>query len=452
LENVTPTLPVPRAPGGLPLLGHVLALLRDPLSFLVSLPAWGDLVEIRLGPFFSAVVVCDPELTRQVLREDAVFDKGGPVFDRAREVAGDGIATCPHALHRRQRRLVQPAFRHDRFGGYTQAMTSEIASVIGDWHDGELVNVTDEALKMTLRAGVKTMFSGTLTEEVLTQAMADLATVFRGMYRRAVLPAALNRLPTPGNHRYELARGRIRHTVDAIIAERRANPGDRGDLLSALLSARDPDNSEDGLSDTEIGDQVITFFLGGPETTANAIAWALYLVAQHPDVAERLRAEADSVLAGSLPGAEHLPKLELAGRVISETLRLYPPVWMLSRVASEDTDLGAHHVRAGTSFIYSPYLLHHQASMFEAPERFDPDRWDGSGGPPPRGAFIPFGGGPRRCVGDQFGTTMATLSLAAIAARWNLEPQPGRRPRPAPALTLRPPALRMRIIARPAGS
>jgi hypothetical protein len=294
------------------------------------------------------------------------------------------------------------------------------------------------------------MFAGALAPADLAQAMTDLATVFRGMYRRAVLPPALNRLPSPANRRYELARSRLRRTVDAIIAERRAGPGDRGDLLSALLASRDPEShGDEALTDAEVADQVITFFLGGPESTANVIAWALYLIARDPLVAGQLRAEADSVLAGAEPDAERVSRLELAGRVITETLRLYPPVWMLSRKAAVGTELRGYRIPAGTSLFYSPYLLHHDSNLFEAPERFDPGRWAGRAPGPPRGAFIPFGSGPRKCIGDQFGVTMATLSLAAITARWHLEPMPGRWPRPAAALTLRPRGLRMRVSTRP---
>ncbi|GAA5188727.1 cytochrome P450 [Rugosimonospora acidiphila] len=435
------------APGALPVFGHVLPLLRDPLAFLASLPASGDLARIRIGPF-SAVVVCDPELTRQVLRDDASFDKGGPLFDRAREIAGGGVATCPHGQHRRQRSLVQPAFHHDRIPGYAQTMTAQIAAVAGSWRDGQVLDIPAETLKITMGAGVETMFSGELPPTALRETLDDLATVFAGMYRRAIMPPAFNRLPTPANRRYHQARTRLRHTIDALIAERRAHPADRGDLLSALLTARDVDGDGGGLAEAEISDQVITFFLGGPESTANALAWALHLVAQHPHVEERLYAELDSVLAGALPTLDHLPRLALTGRIITETLRLYPPLWMLTRVTTAPVQLGDHRLPANTTLVYSPYLLHHRGDLFEDPERFDPERWDGDHRPSRRGAFIPFGSGPRRCVGDQFGITMATLSLAAITARWRLQSLPSHPPRPTAALTLRPRGLQMRATVR----
>jgi pentalenene oxygenase len=437
-----------KAPRSLPVLGHLLILLRDPLGFVAGLSASGELAEIQFGPSSRLLMVCDPELTRQVLREDAIFDKGGPMVDRAREIAGDGLATCPHARHRRQRRLVQPAFHHDRLPGYAKAMSEEIVASIGRWRDGQVIDIPAEMLGITLRTSLKTMFSGSLAPRVLSQTMDDVVTMLRGVYWRAVLPSALSRLPTPGNYHYWRAQGRLQDTVYAVIAERRASPADRGDLLSALLAARDPESGEQSLSEAEIADQVRTFFLAGPETTADLIAWALYLVARHPDVGDRLRAEADSVLAGAPPGLEHVPRLELTGRVLEETLRLYPPIWMLTRVVTTDTELGGHRIPAGTPVLFSSYLQHHRGSAFEAPERFDPDRWDG-GRKAPRGTFIPFGSGPRRCIGDQFGLTMATFTLAAVTASWHLQTLPGRRPpHPATALSLRPRGLRMRATTR----
>jgi cytochrome P450 len=436
------------APGGLPVLGHVPALLRDPLGFLASLPGHGQLVRIRIGPVFRAVVVCDAELTRQVLREDDIFDKGGPIIDRGRELVGNGLATCPHAEHRRQRRLMQPAFGHDRFPGYVRAMAEEIADAIGGWRDGQVLDVQAETMRLTMRVGMRTMFSAVLGAETAAQAMDDLTTVFRGMYRRAVLPEALNRLPTPGNRGYQIARARLRRTMDAIIAGRRSVLEDRGDLLYALLTACDQESDGDGMGPAEIADQVFTFFVAASETTSSTTAWALYAVARHPAVAARLRAEVDGVLGGAPPSMEHLPRLGLATRIITEVLRLYPPAWMLTRLAVTDTELGGYRIPAGTPIVYSPYLLHHHDGLFDDPERFDPDRWDDRRAAAPHGAFIPFGGGPRKCIGDQFGMTMATLSLAAITARWHLEPVPGHGPRPGVSATLRPRGLRMRAVAR----
>ncbi|MFI9201057.1 cytochrome P450 [Streptomyces sp. NPDC053048] len=451
---VKPTYTSATAPGALPLLGHAVPLLRGPLDFLSSLPARGDLVRVRIGPF-RAVVVCDPELTRQVLLEDRAFDKGGPLYDRIREVGGNGLGTCPYREHRRQRRLIQPSFHPTRLPGYARVMTGQIATVTRSWHDGRTVDVLAEMMTLTARTAVATMFADGLPPSALGTVMDDFATVMAGITRRALMPAGPDRLPTPGNRRFVRAHARLRRTVRRIIAERRAERTDHGDLLSALLAARDAagGGAARGFSDAEIDDQILTFFIAGTETTASTLAWALHALGHHPRLARRLRAEADAVLGGAPATLEHLPRLDLTGRIVTESLRLYPPVWLLTRVATADTRLGGHTVPAGTTVAFSPYLLHRRPDLYADPGRFDPDRWSaageaGPGAQRPRGAFVPFGGGARKCIGDAFGRTEATLALASIAAAWRLEPVPGERVRPALGVVMSPRGLRMRTVRR----
>ncbi|MGH3721059.1 MAG: cytochrome P450 [Pseudonocardiaceae bacterium] len=435
------------APGAFPLLGHTLSLLRSPLRFLTALPACGDLVRIRIGPV-EAIVVCTPELTRQVLLDDRVFDKGGPFFDQGREVLGNGLVTCPHSLHRRQRRLAQPAFHPTRLPGYAQVMTKHITEVTGSWRDGQVLDVLSEMMTLTARTAVETMFSDALPATLLDAVLHDFRTVLVGAYKRVIMPPPLDKILIFGNHRYDRALLRLRGIIGRVITDRRASGADRGDLLSALLSARDPADNQ-GLSDTEIVDQVMTFFLAGSETTANPVAWAVHLLAGHPEVEHRLHAEVDAVLVGAPAGFEDLPRLELTSRVITETLRMYPPVWMLTRTTTTDTQLGGHPIPAGSTIVYSAYLLHHRPDLYPDPGRFDPDRWiDGHTAAPPRVAFIPFGGGARKCIGDIFAVTEATLALATLTARWRLRLLPGQHVHPARAAVLHPRGLRMCATAR----
>jgi cytochrome P450 len=229
-----------------------------------------------------------------------------------------------------------------------------------------------------------------------------------------------------------------------VITDRRSASTDYGDLLSTLLTARDSTESQ-GLSNSEIIDQVITFFLAGSETIANALAWAIYLLACHPDVAHQLAAEADTVLGTTAARFEHLPRLPLAGRVVTETLWMYPPAWTLARTATTDTYLGEHPIPAGTILIYSPYLLPHLPDFHPDPDHFDPDRWtDGLHTGPRREAFIPFAAEARKCIGDTFAITEATLVLATLAARWRLQLLPNRHVRPSRSVVLYPRELQMR--------
>lgn len=435
------------APGALPLLGHTLSLLSDPLSFLTSLPEHGDLVRIRIGPL-QAMVVCTPELARQVLLNDRIFDKVGPIFDRARDAFGDGLASCPHSRHRRQRRLVQPAFHPARFPGYAQVMTKHIAEVTESWQHGQILDIVPEMMALTARIAVETMFSDALAPAVLQAVLNDSDTILSGIYIRTVVPPPLDKLLITRNRRFGRARVRLREVISGVITDRRTHGADRGDLLSTLLTARDP-SEDQGLSDVEIFDQVMTFFVAGSESTANALAWAVYLLAGHPDVERQLHAEVDAVLGGAAARFEDLPKLELAGRVVLETLRMYPPGWTLPRTAATDTRLGEHFIPAGTILVCSPYLLHRLPDRYPEPDRFDPNRWaDGHDALPSREAFIPFAAGARKCIGDTFALTEATLALATLAARWRLQLLPSQHIRPTPSVVLHPRSLRMRAFQR----
>ncbi|MGH3829261.1 MAG: cytochrome P450 [Pseudonocardiaceae bacterium] len=435
------------APGALPLLGHVLPLLRNPLRFLASLPARGELVRIRIGPL-KAIVVCAPELIRQVLLNDRVFDKGGPVFDRGREVVGDDLINCPHSLHRRQRRLAQPAFHPTRLPSYVHVMTKHIAEVAASWRDGQVLDVLPEMMTLTARTAVETMFSDALPAALLGAMLDDFNTIGAGVYKRVLLPPPLVKFLIFGNHQYDRARLRLRGIIGRAITERRASGADCGDLLSMLLAARDPADNQ-GLSDTEVVNQVMAFFFAGSESTAATLAWGIHLLARHPEVEHRLHAEVDAVLAGAPTSIDDLPKLELTGRVVTETLRMYPPGWIFTRITTTDTRLGGHPIPAGSTIVYSPYLLHHRADLYPDPDRFDPDRWiDKHTAQPPREAFVPFGGGARKCIGDTFAVTEATLALATLTARWRLRLLPGQHVHPALSIVLRPRGLRMRATAR----
>ncbi len=438
---------VATAPGALPLLGHTLSLLRSPLRFLTSLSAHGDLVRIRIGPI-EGIVVCTPELVRHVLLNDRIFDRDGPFFDRNREAFGDGLATCPHRLHRRQRRLVQPAFHPARLPCYAQVMTKHIDEVTGSWQDGQILDVLSEMMTLTARTAVEAMFSDALPSAALGAVLNDFNTILASIYTRVLIPPPLDKLLIVKNRRFGRARVRLRRIIGRVITDRRASGVDRGDLLSTLLTARDPADRQ-GLSDTEIVDQVITFFLAGSETTATALAWAVHLLADHPEIERQLHAEVDAVLAGAVARFEDLPKLKLTSGVVTETLRMYPPAWTLARTTTIDTHLGGHPLPAGSLLFYSPYLLHHRPDLYPDPDNFNPDRWtDGHPARPARDAFIPFAGGARKCIGDTFAVTEATLALATLAARWRLRLLPGRHVYPARAVLLHPHGLRMRATLR----
>ncbi|MEU0687348.1 cytochrome P450 [Streptomyces uncialis] len=443
--------PIPTVPGALPLLGHALPLIRDRMEFMRTLSDHGELVEIRLGPW-RVLVVTDAELTRVVLREHRTFDKGGPLYERARELSGNGLSNCSHREHLQQRRLVQPNFHRDRLRDHTEIISRESMAVIETWRDDRPIDVLSDMRLITTRITADTMFDRSLTSADAARIGRDVGTVVAGVLRRALVPPLLARLPTPGNLRYHRAIHRLRHIIDASVAEPRMREGgDHESLLTTLLAASSADGHSDRvLSDQEVRDQVVTFILAGMSTTADALSWALHLVARHPRIQEALWTETANVLGGRAAGFEDLPRLSLTRYIILESLRLYPPFPLSTRLVTEETRLNRFTIPAGTTLAFCAYTLHHRADYFPDPENFAPTRWAGWEDPlrPPRIPFTAFGGGPRQCIGDRFALVQATITLANIASRWELHPT-RRSPHPAVDVALSPRGLRLRPSARP---
>jgi cytochrome P450 len=442
---------IPLAPRAVPVLGHSAQLLKDPLGFLVSLPEIGDLVRVRLG-LWEILLVCSPELTRQLLLEHRVFDKGGPVYERVRDLLGNGVGTCPHNEHRRHRHLTQPAFRQDRFPGYARTMATQTKAFLQSWHDGDTIDVLEQMFALSGRIAVSTILAGALNEQQIDRALADLTVVMAGMFSRMVALPGWERIPTRGHRRYEHARTRLRQVIEQITIEHRSGHIDHGDLLSSLLlTSERSDLTEPQLSDAEISDQIMTFFFAGTETTANTLAWSLHFLSMCPDIQDQLHAEVDAFSSQESLQFHDLPRLDLAGRIITETLRLRTPNWILTRTTTCEGRLGDHVIPAGTTVAYSPYLIHHRADLYPDPETFDPDRWLTPDQPLRRDSFIPFGNGARKCMGDVFAMTATTLAFAGIAARWTLHPASKRQVKLAPSLVVSPRNLRIRIAQRTDG-
>lgn len=447
-RTIRPVQPPPMAPARLPLLGHVIALVYDPFAFLKKLHAHGKLVQIRIG-LHTAIVICDPELTWQFLHDDRTFDKGGPVYDRAREFIGDGVASCQHDHHRRQRRLIQPAFHDTRLPGYASTMAKQVSSLTDSWTDGQILDVPAQMWTFAARSLMRTMFSSELSDRTLKSALDDLTTVLTGSQKRMLMPDPLNRLPTPANRRYHHARTRLRQTLSDVISEHRNAVGG-SDLLSALPVARGDDAARDRyLTVAELSDNIVAFFSAGTESAGNTLSWALHLLDRHQHIQQRLYNEMDAVLGGAPASFEHLSELDLAGRIIAETLRLYPPGWIFTRIAVTDTELGGYTIPAGSTLVYSPYLIHHREDLYPHPEQFDPDRWIAAHRPPPiSNTYIAFGSGARKCIGEHYATVETTLALAVITSRWHLTSTSHQRVRPALASTLRPRKLWLRATLR----
>ncbi|MQT02142.1 cytochrome P450 [Streptomyces jumonjinensis] len=420
---------------------------RKPLEFLSSLPAYGDLVGIRLGRR-RAYVLCHPHLVQQVLLDGRSFDKGGPFYEKLRPLGGDGLGTSPRDEHREQRRLMQRAFQRHRMAEYATVMGDVVEEQMDRWHDGQEVDLHDDLHQITVQVVARSLFSQGIPPAVITEMRASLAVFVRGFYRNMIAPFGIReRLPFPATRRYRRALRHLHSIAEDLIAERLRDEAAHDDLLSTLLAARDGDGA---VTPRLIHDQVVTLLTAGGESNAAVLSWAFHLLSAHPEAERRVHAEVDSVLGGRLARWEDLPRLEHTARVVTETLRIYPPGWLLTRTAVRRAEIAGTVVEPGTAILFSPYIIHHRPDLFAEPERFLPDRWAAGGstaGLPP-GACVPFGVGARKCIGDDFATTEAVLALASIAGRWRLRSVPGVPVRPAAEQILHPERMPMRLHRR----
>jgi len=326
----------------------------------------------------------------------------------------------------------------------------EIRSATASWRSGQTIDVKAMTDALAIRTAARVFFSADLSDEMMAEIQRLVAIITKGTYQRTITPiAALHKIPTPANRAFDQAVARMRRIIEEVIRAHRASNTNQQDLLSMLVSTPSAPSSGQ-LADQEIHDQVMTLLVAGSDTSSKILAWTLHLLGQHPDVDDRLRAELEQELGGRIPDFADLPRLTYAHRVIAEVLRLYPPVWLLTRTTTADTELGDHPIAARSMILFSPYQLHRDPALFPEPHRFDPDRWlPEHAKVMPRGAVIPFGGGSRKCIGDIFGVTEVTIALAAIVSRWHLRPLPGDEVRPLPQVTLAPTQLRMAPHSRP---
>jgi cytochrome P450 len=295
-------------------------------------------------------------------------------------------------------------------------------------------------MRLALGIAGKTLFGTALSAAEAEEIGAALDAALR-LFRRALVPFAdvVDALPLPSNRRFYRTRGRLDGMIYRMIRQRRASAEDTGDLLSMLLLARDAEADGGAMSDEQVRDEAVTLLLAGHETTANALAWTWYLLARHPEAERALHAEVDAVLGDRLPTVDDLPHLPLARAVLAESMRLFPPAWVISREALEDLEIDGVRVPAGAMVFLSEWVIHRVARFWDEPERFLPGRWlDGLAERLPRFTYFPFGGGPRMCIGEAFAWTEGTLVLATLARHWRLRLLPGQRIEPLPLITLRP--------------
>jgi len=422
---------------------------RDPLAFFTNLArTYGDIVSYRMGGeqmFF----VNDPQHIKDIfVTHNKSFMKGRGL-QRAKRLLGEGLLTSEGAVHLRQRRLMQPAFHRESVAGYGQTMVAYAERMRDGWVDGRTLDIAAEMNRLTLSVVGKTLFDADVESQAVE--VGEALTGVMDTFWMMMLPFAdaIERLPVPKLRRARMARVRLDQIIYRMIADRRASGRDHGDLLSMLLEAQDED---DGgvMTDEQVRDEAMTIFLAGHETTANALTWLWYLVAGAPEVEAKLHEEIDRVLQGRRPTFADVGTLPYVERVVTETMRLYPPAWIIGRRALVDYPIGSYVMPARSIIIMSPYVLQRDRRYYADPERFDPDRWTAEfRARLPKFAYFPFGGGPRQCIGESFAWMELVLVTATIAQRWKLRLVPGHPVVPQPLVTLRTKhGMRMTVAAR----
>ncbi|MFF2750007.1 cytochrome P450 [Kitasatospora sp. NPDC058048] len=417
-------------------------LVGDRLEMMRSAAAeYGDAVRISMGPktlyFFN-----HPDHAKHVLADNAANYHKGIGLAQARRALGNGLLTSEGELWRKQRRQIQPAFQHKRIVQQAGAVAEEAAKLVGRLraHEGGApVDVTKEVTALTLGVLGRTLLDVDLSafeavghdfEAVQDQAMFDMVTM-------GMVPGWV---PLSKQLRFRQARQDLQGVVDRLVAERVSR--DAGeivgeDALSRLIVAtrQEPDHK---VARQRMRDELVTLLLAGHETTASTLGWTFYLADRHPEVMDRLHAEAVEVLGDRLPEFEDLHRLRYTSMVVEEVMRLYPPVWILPRQAQADDEVGGYHVPAGSDVLICPYTLHRHSRFWDDPEQFDPERFDRDrASDRPRYAYIPFGAGPRFCIGNHLGLLEATFTIAMVARDLRLRKVPGYRVVAEPMLSLR---------------
>ncbi|GAP62918.1 hypothetical protein ARMA_1341 [Ardenticatena maritima] len=421
-------------------------------ALLETFAQHGDIVAIQF-PGRTITLVAHPDGVQHILRDNHQNYVKSEAYQRIALVLGQGLITAEGEHWRRQRHLIQPIFTPRHVQQFADTMRTHIRAFMATWdtlEENQPLDIAQEMMRLTLDIIADTMFGVDVGDAAATirAALDEILAFAHTRMPMAIYPERW--IPTPAGRRFERAVAALDEIVYGIIEQRRRANQPREDLLGLLMRARYEDDGT-FMDDTMLRDEVMTIFLAGHETTATALTWTWMLLSQHPDVRRRLYAELDEVLGGRLPTWEDIPKLRYTEAVIKESLRLYPPAWVVGRQAREEDCIMGYHIPAGGFVITSAYVTHRHPAFWDNPEGFDPERWlDETRQPAHRFAYFPFGGGPRICIGKHFAMQEIMLILASLAQHYELNLVPGHPIALWPSVTLRPAhGMLMTISKRP---
>lgn len=442
---------LPPGPKGKPILGNLPDFWKDNLGFLLRLAReYGDIVHYHLLTE-RVYQLNHPDYIQEVLVNQAdKFNKAPLDKQIFSQSLGNGLISSDGEFHRAQRKLMQPAFHSRRIETYAQIMTDFTTRLLAGWRESHTLDVHEAMTHLTMLIVSKALYDADVASSAdgIAEAIHVLNKVGEDQYQQGyVVPGWI---PIPQNRKIKRAVQKLDSVMMPIIEQRRASGEDKGDLLSMLLLAQDEDTGG-RMTDQQVRDEAVSLFVAGHETTSNLLSWVWYALSQHPEIEAKLHTELDAVLDGRTPALRDLSLLPYTDMVIKETLRLYPPAWILNgRTPTEDVEIGGYTIPRGSLVFLSPYVMHRDPRNFAEPEQFRPERWaDGLEKRIPRYAYFPFGGGPRVCIGNQFALMEARLVLATIARRYRLTLEPNQQVIPDPLITLRPRyGIRMRVVER----
>ena len=425
---------------------------NNPILLFEYLQRFGRAAHYRIL-WHDVVLLNDPSDIREVLLDKAQFFIKERTQKRMKILLGEGLITADGEVHKRHRRIAAPAFHRQRIQAYAGTIVEYASNLRDQWLHGKQIDIAAEMMRLALQITARTLFDTEVTPEIAT--INDEANAVMGMYNNLVaMPRAEGllrwRIPVPVLMRFRKSKARLDSVVDSMIARKQAESAKTlsegrpigSDLLSMLIAARDEDpaqHSSKRLNSEELRDEVLTIFLAGYETVANALAWTWLLLGQNPEAEARLHAELNTVLQGRLPTLEDLPRLPYAEMVIAESMRLYPPAWAMGRQATQDIEIGPYFVPKGTYLLFSQYIIQRNPEYFPDPLVFRPERFTAEAkAQRPKFAYFPFGGGGRQCIGESFAWMEAVLVLATLAQRWRLKVIENHPIALQPKITLRP--------------
>lgn len=429
-------------PRGRLFLGHLPERRKDPLNlFLRAMRDYGGVVRMKFGPVIVHLVN-DPAAIKHVLQDNAKNYVKGFGYNQLVPLLGTGLLTSEGEFWRRQRKLAQPAFHRQRIAGFAETMTRATQDMLVRWKEfsssGQSFDVAKEMMRLTMRIAGETLLSADVSAEADNVGKA-LGTLIPEANRRILsLVHIWDRVPSPRNRKYRKALEDLDRIVMAIIEQRRKTKESKGDLLSMLMAAQDEETGE-GMTDKQLRDEVMTIFLAGHETTANALSWTWYLLSKHPYIQRKLYEELREVLGDRTPVFEDVARLRYTTKIVEESMRLFPPAWIISREAIADDEVCGYKIPKGTVVILSPYTAHRNPIYWDNPEGFDPERFsEHAVASRTKYTYFPFSGGPRQCIGNNFAMMEAVLIIACIAQHYQLDLVPGHVVDPEPLITLRP--------------